>query len=161
MEKILLSACLIGKQVRYDGKTLAVHEKILKQWRAEGRIISVCPEVESGMSVPRAPAEIAGGDGYDVLASTTEVIDNSGNNVSHFFKSGAQIALEQCREHNITLAVLAEGSPSCGSSVIHDGSFTGRKIPGAGVTTALLNQHGIRVFSQHELPIVDQILRKR
>ena len=159
MEKILISACLLGKTVRYDGKTLAVTDKRLERWIAEGRVISICPEVDAGMSIPRAPAEISAGTGYEVLAGTAKVLIENGDEVSAYFEKGAQLALALCQQHNIKVAVLTEGSPSCGSSSIYDGSFTRQKMAGVGVTVALLKQHGIAVFSQHQLPEADRALR--
>jgi len=158
VEKILISACLLGRKVRYDGKTLAVTDKRLERWMVERRVITVCPEVDAGMSIPRAPAEITAGTGYDVLAGTAKVLIENGDEVSATFKKGAQLALALCQQHNIKVAVLTEGSPSCGSSRIYDGSFTRQKITGVGVTVALLKQHGITVFSQHQLPEADRAL---
>ncbi len=151
MEKVLVSSCLLGKRVRYDGKSLPASGSILEQWIATGKVISVCPEVDAGMSIPRAPAEISKGDGYGVWGGTAIVVDNAGMDVTAYFKKGAQMALELCKQHNIKVAVLTENSPSCGSSAIYDGSFTGKKIEGVGVTAALLRKNGIKVFSRHDL----------
>jgi len=152
MPKILVSACLLGKPVRYNGRGLDVESSILQQWFTEGRIIVCCPEVDGGLPVPRPPAEIAGGDGAAVLAGTAAVMNRHGTDISTAFISGAQQALATCRQHGINIAVLAENSPSCGSGMIYDGRFGGTQISGAGVTTALLRAHGIRVFNQHEIP---------
>ena len=75
MKKVLISACLLGNKVRYDGQSLFTASSVLKQWIEEGRVISICPEVSSGMTIPRAPAEIDGGDGYDVLSGKISVIE--------------------------------------------------------------------------------------
>ena len=158
MRKVLVSACLLGKRVRYDGRTKVLSEHILNQWHRDGRIIAVCPEVESGMSVPRPPAEIKSGDATGVLAGESLVVDNAGNDVSNLFIRGARITLNLCQDYDIDIAVLSESSPSCGSSNIHDGSFSGKKITGQGVTTALLREHGIRVYSQHELVAANEFL---
>lgn len=160
MRKVLISACLAGERVRYDGKTLAVSADIMSRWFSQGRVISVCPEVGGGMSVPRAPAEILNGDGQDVQAGKAIVIDSSGIEVTGYFTRGAQLALSLCQKHRIQVAVLAEASPSCGSSVIHDGSFTDKKIAGVGVTTALLRANGIEVYSQHEVAAADRALQR-
>jgi uncharacterized protein YbbK (DUF523 family) len=154
VDKILISACLLGRKVRYDGNALPVPVDIPEQWTAQGRVISVCPEFDAGMGIPRTPAEICGGDGYDVWAGTASVFCNNGSDVTAFFKKGAEIALKLCRKYNITIAVLAENSPSCGSSTIYDGSFTGRKIPGTGVTAALLEKNGVKVFNQQALAVI-------
>ncbi|MFI0471936.1 DUF523 domain-containing protein [Halomonas sp. HMF6819] len=151
MHYVLVSACLLGKKVRYDGQALTVADEILEQWRAEKRIVSVCPEVEAGMSTPRPPAEIIAGDGASVLAGETQVWENEGRDVTADFIEGASIALERCRRFGIKVAVLAESSPSCGSTTIYDGHFAGHKVAGMGVTAALLRQHGVRVFSQHDI----------
>lgn len=151
MEKILISACLLGKKVRYDGGTLSVVEGIVQQWRSSGQIVSVCPEVDAGMSIPRPPAEITGGDGYGVLTGSAQVFENTGVDVTSYFKAGARIALDLCRKHNIKVAVLTENSPSCGSTAIYDGQFADEKKAGVGVTAALLKNSGIQVFSQHQI----------
>jgi len=155
-----MSACLLGKRVRYDGNALTVSENIIDKWQAEGRIVSICPEVDAGMSIPRAPAEILAADGYDVLLGTAAVVDDTGIDVSDLFKKGAQMALELCKKHDIKVAILTDNSPSCGSSAIYDGSFTGQKIIGVGVTVALLRKNGIEVFSQHNIPDANQALHR-
>jgi uncharacterized protein YbbK (DUF523 family) len=151
MKKVLVSACLLGKRVRYDGRALTVTEHILKDWIRSGRVVSVCPEVDAGMPIPRPAAEIFGGDGYAVLSGQGRVITSTGADVTDYFRSGAERALALCKEHHIKIAVLSEASPSCGSSTIYDGSFSRTKNTGAGVTTALLRKNEIRVFSQHEI----------
>lgn len=151
LRKVLISACLLGKKVRYDGGALAVADQIVERWRSEGRIVSVCPEVEAGMSIPRPSAEIVKGNGKGVLNGGVDVIEKGGGKVTNEFLAGASIALNLCRKFNIDVAVLAEFSPSCGSSAIYDGSFSGKQIPGMGVTAALLREHGVHVFSQYEI----------
>lgn len=151
MNRILLSACLLGHPVRYDGKSKTLLDSALDQLLAQDRVISFCPEVAGGLPVPRAAAEIHAGDGAAVIAKRAWVKTQDGTDVSKYFLSGAQQALALCLQHSITIAVLTESSPSCGSSQIYDGSFTRSPIPGSGVTAALLNQHGVRVFSQHQL----------
>jgi uncharacterized protein YbbK (DUF523 family) len=151
MNKILLSACLLGNPVRYDGKSKTLKNPVLDQLLAQDQVISFCPEVAGGLPVPRAAAEIQAGDGAAVIAELATVKTQDGTDVSEHFLSGARQALALCRQHNITVAVLTESSPSCGSSRIYDGSFTRSAIPGSGVTAALLGQHGIKVFNQHQL----------
>lgn len=151
LRKVLMSACLLGRMVRYDGGSLSVHDQLIEQWVSEGRVVSVCPEVEAGMSIPRKPAEIFQGNGNMVLDGETDVVEKGGNVVTDNFIAGASIALELCKKFDIEIAVLAESSPSCGSSFIYDGSFSGNRISGIGVTVALLRRHGVQVFSQHEI----------
>lgn len=151
MEKVLVSACLLGKRVRYDGDAKTLSSTILSQWQAEGRVVPVCPEVDAGLPTPRPPAEIIAGDGDGVLAGSAQVVDRSGVDLTKVFLQGASLALQLCREHDIKVAVLTEHSPSCGSAQIYDGSFSGEKRAGAGVSAALLRQHGVRVYGQHEI----------
>jgi uncharacterized protein YbbK (DUF523 family) len=151
MNKLLLSACLLGEPVRYDGQTKALHNTALDKLLSQDRVISFCPEVAAGLPVPRAAAEIHAGDGAAVIAKRARVKTQDGTDVSEYFLSGAQQALALCRQHNIAVAVLTESSPSCGSGQIYDGSFTRSAIAGSGVTAALLAQNGIRVFSQHQM----------
>lgn len=124
-----MSACLLGKRVRYDGGSLSVNDEVVARWMSEGRVVSVCPEVEAGMSIPRKPAEILKGSGEGVLEGKVDVIEKGGDVVTEDFIEGASIALDLCRKLSIRIAVLAEFSPSCGSSAVYDGSFSGEKIP--------------------------------
>lgn len=153
-----MSACLLGKKVRYDGGSLEVADQTVERWRSEGRIVAVCPEVEAGMSIPRQPAEIFNGSGESVLNGGANVIEKAGVMVTNEFLAGASIALNLCHKFNITVAVLAEFSPSCGSSAIYDGHFSGETVPGMGVVAALLREHGIQVFSQYEITAANSAL---
>lgn len=158
MQKVLVSACLLGERVRYDGRSLPVTDQVLAHWRNDRRIVPVCPEVMSGMSVPRIPAEILAGNGNDVLDGNACVIARSGQDVTDYFLKGAEIALALCKTHQITIAVLSESSPSCGTHTIYDGRFIKNKISGVGVTTALLQRNAIKVFSQFELAQANNLL---
>jgi uncharacterized protein YbbK (DUF523 family) len=151
LAKLLVSACLLGQRVRYDGEAKTLLHAGLEQLQAEGRILAFCPEVAGGLPVPRAPAEIIGADGNAVLAGRARVTTGDGSDVTDYFLAGAEQALALCREHDIAAAVLTDLSPSCGSSQIYDGSFTRNRIDASGVTAALLRQHGIEVFSQFQL----------
>ena len=152
MIKVLVSACLIGERVRYNGMINSCGSSILADWKRQGRIVPFCPEVAAGLSVPRPSSEIAGGDGSTVWRGDARVVNINGQDVTKYFLDGAQKALELTRSLKITLAVLKEGSPSCGSTYIYDGSFSGIKIPGRGVTSVLLGENGIRVFNEREIP---------
>jgi uncharacterized protein YbbK (DUF523 family) len=151
VNKVLVSACLLGNPVRYDGQSKALNHSLLDQLVAEGRVISFCPEVAGGLPVPRAAAEIQAGDGDAVINGLAQVKTQTGIDVTGAFVSGAQQALALCRQHDIAIAVLTESSPSCGSKQIYDGSFSRSRITGSGVTTALLQKYGIKVFNQHQL----------
>jgi uncharacterized protein YbbK (DUF523 family) len=149
--KILVSACLIGNKVRYDANDVPTESNLLDDWRNEGKLIAFCPEVAGGLSVPRLPAEIKTDDGNAVLDGTAKVFDNKGNDVSENFINGAKKALETAVSNNIKVAILKEKSPSCGSSFIYDGTFSSVRKVGQGVTTALLERNGIKVFSDVEI----------
>ncbi|WP_103309860.1 MULTISPECIES: DUF523 domain-containing protein [unclassified Pseudomonas] len=150
MEKILVSRCLLGHRVRYDGGASGPFDQ-LQHWLDEGRIVALCPEVAGGLPTPRAAAEIPGGQGGQVLDGHAAVITTDGEDVSAQFLSGAYQALEQVREHGIRIAVLKANSPSCGNLLTYDGTFSGVKVSGEGVTAALLKRHGVQVFSELEL----------
>ncbi|WPN47006.1 MULTISPECIES: DUF523 domain-containing protein [unclassified Pseudomonas] len=150
MEKILVSRCLLGHRVRYDGGASGPFD-LLQQWLDEGRVVPVCPEVAGGLPTPRAAAEIPGGQGTQVLDGQAAVITTEGEDVSAQFLSGAYQALELVQKHGIRIAVLKANSPSCGNLLTYDGTFSGVKISGEGVTAALLKRHGVQVFSELEL----------
>lgn len=159
-QKILISACLTGEKVRYNGTDLLIEHPLLKQWHRNGRLVSVCPEVTGGMSTPRAPAEIINGNGETVLSQQTTVVNNIGEDVTQAFILGAQKTLQIAKENHCIAAILTERSPSCGSNMIYDGGFSGQRIKGMGVTTALLEQHNIRVFNQEQIEQLALYLRK-
>lgn len=117
---------------------------------AAGAAVPVCPEVLGGLGTPRRPAEIVGGDGTDVLDGAARVLDDRGADVTAQYLTGAAAALRAARATGARRAVLADGSPSCGSSHLHDGSFAGRVRPGVGVTAALLRREGIEVTAGPE-----------
>ena len=151
MQKLLVSACLLGDPVRYDGRSKTFKNDKLDDLLKQDRVVRFCPEVAGGLPVPRDASEIQQGDGFSVIAGQSTVSTSNGNNVTNAFISGADKALELCRQHRIKVAILTESSPSCGSHQIYDGSFTGHSRTGVGVTTALLRGHGISVFSQHQI----------
>lgn len=149
MKYVLVSACLLGQPVRYNGQGKESGHAVLAQWRAEGRVVAVCPEVAGGLPTPRPPAEIRQGlGGLAVLRGEATVLASDGQDVTLEFVHGAQQALTLARSKNIRLAVLKEGSPSCGSGYIYDGSYGGKRVVEQGVTAACLQAAGIAVFSE-------------
>ena len=148
--KVLVSRCLLGHRVRYDGGASGPYA-LLAQWQAEGRVIALCPEVAGGLPTPRAAAEIPGGQGVEVLAGKAAVITTEGEDVTEAFVSGARQALALVERHGIRIAILKANSPSCGNRLTYDGSFRGVKVEGQGVTAALLTRAGVQVFSELEL----------
>ena len=151
MVRVLVSACLMGERVRYDGKKLHYNSSILKKWKDEGCVVPFCPEVAGNLPVPRPPAEIIKGTGADVIEENTGVFNINGQDVTESFIRGAEKALAVARKMQITIALLKDGSPSCGKTSIYDGSFSKVRRPGNGVTTALLEKNGISVFSENEI----------
>ncbi|WP_173095583.1 DUF523 domain-containing protein [Actinomadura verrucosospora] len=158
MERILVSSCLVGRPVRYDGAAKPVQGALVERWRAEGRLVPFCPEVSGGLAVPRPPAEIVGGDGGAVLDGTARVVTDAGADVTAEFLRGARLALAAAERSGARIALLKEGSPSCGSGRVYDGTFTGAPVPGAGVTTALLRRAGVSVFGEDDLDAVQELL---
>jgi uncharacterized protein YbbK (DUF523 family) len=146
---IVVSSCLAGLEVRYNG-THCLNNRVT-QMIDQKKAISVCPELLGGFSTPREPSEIIGGDGNDVLDGKAKVIEKSGRDVTDLYITGAYLTLRKAQEYHATAVVLKEFSPSCGSSMIYNGEFQGKKIPGNGVTTALLKRNGIRVVSEEGL----------
>ena len=160
MQRVLVSACLLGSPVRYDGTSKQVNSAFLERWRAEGRIVSICPETAGGLPTPRPPAEIARARGGSaVLSGASPVVDVTGADVTASFVTGAQQALLKAWANGISVAVLKEGSPSCGSGFTYDGSFSRATVKKPGVTASLLMAHGIAVFSEHSLDEADALLR--
>lgn len=151
-DKILISRCFLGDNVRYNSVVLAFTHPLIELWQQQKRFIAICPEVAGGLPIPREPAEIE--------QSSHEIITESGQNVSAQFKLGAQQALNLCQQHNIRLALLKESSPSCGSTFIYDGTFTNTKMLGQGKTTQLLTQHNIKVFSEETIEELEKLLDK-
>lgn len=151
-EKILISRCFLGDNVRYNNEPIPLNHSLLSLWQQQNRIIAICPEVSGGLPVPREPAE--------QQKHSNKVITQSGVDVSIQFNFGAKQALALCQQHNIRFAVLKESSPSCGSNLIYDGSFSNQKISGQGVTCKLLIQSGIKVFCENNLQDLAELLDK-
>ena len=140
---ILVSACLAGVSCRYDGNSNTVEE--LENLVKSGQAIALCPEVMGGLPTPRVPCEIvtdAGGE--------KRVFDKNGEDRSAEFEEGARLTEEICRLLGIKTAVLKSGSPSCGCRQIYDGSFTGRKREGRGLTAERLIRSGITVCNEKD-----------
>ncbi len=138
MEKILVSACLLGLGCRYSGERKADERVIRLLDREDMVLIPVCPEQLGGLSTPREPAERREGG----------VWNRRGEDVTGQFLLGAGEVLKLARLYGCSQAILKERSPSCGSGKIYDGSFTGTVTDGDGVTAELLKEHGIRVTGE-------------
>ncbi len=150
--KILVSACLLGAKVRYDGRDNQQSNANLHLWLQNGHIISVCPEMAGGLPTPRPAAEIEmGKTSVQVLNHEAKILTKNHIDVSEFYLEGAHAALRLAKKYHITVAILKARSPSCGSKQIYDGSHQGKLTNGDGVTTCLLRQHGIEVFNESEI----------
>lgn len=149
--KILVSACLMGFKVRYNGTEKARLNTVLEQWQQEQRLVIHCPELTAGLPTPRASAEILEADGYQVMQNSAKVIENTGNDVTAHYQLAAWLALRTALDSNCIVALLTDKSPTCGSQYIYDGNFSGVTKQGEGVATTLLRQHGIKVFSENQL----------
>lgn len=152
LSKILVSSCLLGNGVRYDGTSRRLHHPALMRWLAEDRIISICPEVAAGFSIPRPPAEIGKGlDGNAFWTGKARVIELGGADVSARYRTAGELALALAVSHGCKYALLTDGSPSCGATYIFDGSFQGNRHKGKGTTATLLEMNGIRVFAESQI----------
>ena len=150
--QILISSCLMSMPVRYDGGSKRCLHPVLARWQDEGRLLWLCPESEGGLPTPRPPAEItSGASGAGVFLGQARVLDGKGSDVSAAFVRGAEAAVKAALAAGIRVAVLKEGSPSCGSAWIADGSFTGVRVAREGVTAAALKAVGVQVFSENQL----------
>ncbi len=144
----LISSCLCGVNCKYSGSN-NLNEDCLKLLQ-EGKAILVCPEQLGGLSTPRTPAEIKG-TANGVLYKSDKVITKDGIDVTKEFIKGAMETLHIAKLSNVKTAILKEGSPSCGVNYIYDGSFTGKKISGKGITATILNNNEINVISELDL----------
>ena len=139
MEKLLISACLLGVSCRYDGKSKPIDgiSKLMEKYE----LIPVCAEIFGGLSTPRVPAEISG----------EKVITADGRDVTAEYLKGAEEVLRLGKLFGAKKALLKERSPSCGSGIIHNGKFDGGLVPGFGKTAALLLENGFEVFGESQI----------
>ena len=156
---IIVSACLLGLNTKYDGKTNA--HALIRKYCSMGKFIPICPEQLGGLPTPRFPVEIVEGTGQTVLSGRCQVRGVQGDIVTPQFIQGAKEVLKIAKMFKVTAAILKECSPSCGAHYIYDGSFSHRKMQGQGVTAALLKEHDIPTYSEAELTeeILAELLR--
>lgn len=141
MKKILVSACLCGEPCRYDGKAVPCDDTTFLKWLEEGRFVQVCPEVLAGLGVPRGESQRRG----------DRVVTIEGKDVTEAFFVGASKTLELAKGEEVAFCILKQRSPSCGSSIIHDGTFSGIKVPGQGVATEMLRNAGYTVVGEDQM----------
>ena len=138
-DKIAVSACLLGVNCKYDG-TNNLNTKLYELLK-DKRVYVICPEVFSGMSIPRIPSE----------AFKEKVLSELGDDVTYLFDKGAKSTLDFLKEYGVTQVILKDGSPSCGFTYVYDGTFSHKRIKGMGITTKALVDAGIEVIDINEL----------
>jgi len=141
--RVMVSQCLLGIDCRYDGGNNRCEE--IERLMQICEVIPVCPEILGGMTTPRAPSERFEG----------RVVNREGEDVTAAFDHGAQQALSLAKMYGAQYAVLKQSSPSCGTATIYDGTFSGRKIPGKGVTAEMFEHAGIQLYDEKH---VDELL---
>ncbi len=140
-EKVIISACLLGLDCKYDGGNNRLPEDKLGMLTEKYELIPVCPECYGGLTTPRTPSERSG----------DRVVSKTGADVTAQFNRGAHAALYLAGLCGAKLAILKSNSPSCGSGTVYDGTFSGKLVPGDGVTAELLKEHGIRIINENAL----------
>ena len=133
-EKLLISACLLGRNCKYSGGNN--YHPLTEALRDRYELVPVCPECMGGLPIPHDPSERVG----------DRVLSRTGADVTAEFKKGAELALRRAQQTGAKLALLKERSPSCGCGKIYDGTFCGKKISGDGVCAALLKKKGFEVI---------------
>ena len=139
-EKLLISACLLGQNVKYNGKNNKIDTTKLEK---KYELVAFCPEVEGGLPIPRFPSEI-------VSTSPLKLVNSLGDIVTEQFVLGAKKCVEICKKEGIKKALLKANSPSCGLGKVYDGTFSGTLVDGDGVTVRELKDNGIEVFSEKQ-----------
>lgn len=138
-DSLLVSGCLLGNNTKYNGKNNYIEG--IDKLKDKYNLIVICPEVMGGLSIPRDPSEIKDGNVYS----------NKGLDVTNEFNKGALLAYELAVKHNCKAALLKDGSPSCGSKKIYDGSFNGNKIDGDGITVRMLRKLDFKIYTESEI----------
>ena len=148
--KVLISACLLGDNVKYSGGNNLTPKLITLLERYNVDIVKVCPECFAGLPIPRLPSEI----------KEDKVYSKDGRDITEEFLDGAEKTYEVAKRKHADFAILKERSPSCGSSYIYDGSFSGNIIQGQGFTSRKLNEKNIIVFSEENLEEIEKYLKE-
>lgn len=137
--RVLVSACIIGENCKYNGKSNK--NELAINFLRDKEVVCICPEMLAGMSIPRPCAEIVGG----------VVVDDQGNNVDAEYRNAVNLALSKIEEEDIDLVILQSRSPTCGVNTIYDGSFTGRIISGSGLFAKALMNKGYNVIDVDDI----------
>ncbi len=150
MENLLVSACLLGVECKYCGGSNKLPEQQLAALRQCFRLIPVCPETAGGLPTPRDPSERLG----------DKVLSNQGRDVTAQYQKGAETALRLARRYGCKAALLKEKSPSCGSGLIYDGSFTGTLVTGDGLAAQALKEEGLIVFGESDTELLITVFQE-
>ena len=137
--KILVSACLLGENCKYNGGSN--YHAAVAEYVKDKEVLAICPEMMAGMGCPRTPIEIVNG----------VLMDCDGNNVDAAMREAVAQAMERIRKEEIRCAILQSRSPTCGVNQIYDGSFSGKLIPGSGVLAQALKEEGYRVIDAEDI----------
>ena len=139
MDKIIVSSCILGNNTKYNGGNN--YNPLVERLKGKYIIIPICPEVMGGLGIPRIPSE----------RINDRVINKNGDDVTNNYLLGLDKVLKLIENEEIKYAVLKDGSPSCGSKYIYDGTFTGNKIYGMGITAEGLSKLGIKIITEREI----------
>ena len=142
--KLLISSCLLGQNVKYDGTNNCLDKKTLEELENKFELFGFCPEVSGGLETPRIPCEV-------VSQNPLKIINKIGNDKTIYFKNGANLTLELCKKEDIKLSLLKSNSPSCSNKQIYDGTFTSTKIDGLGVTAKLLKENEVAIYNESQI----------
>ncbi|MBQ9266285.1 MAG: DUF523 domain-containing protein [Bacilli bacterium] len=146
METILVSACLLGDNVKYDGKNN--YDEKVEALKEIYDIVPICPEVFGGLPIPRVPSEIKNG----------SIINKEGKDVTHQFNDGAHKVINIVNFLHIKKALLMDRSPSCGVTKIYNGRFNGTLIDGMGYTAQLLKEKGVKLYT---IDTIDELINDK
>jgi len=160
--KLLISSCLLGEDVRYDGGNSSIamgakftfsQKELFMDILCDNEIYSFCPETAGGLTTPRPAAELVSRE------KPFKVETKEGDDVTINFLLGAKKALDLCQSEGITVALLKSKSPSCGNELIYDGTFSDTLVEGQGLTARLLIENGIKVFNETQLKEFNKFIK--
>ena len=143
--KVGVSACLVGKNTKYDGGNN--YNKYVIEYLKDKEVVLICPEVFGGLPTPRIPSE----------QLNDKVINSKNEDVTKQFNDGALISLKKLQEENVNVLILKERSPSCGYKKIYDGTFSKTIIDGNGVFASLALKNGFTIYTESD---IENIIKK-
>ena len=143
--KVGVSACLVGKNTKYDGGNN--YNKYVIEYLKDKEVVLICPEVFGGLPTPRIPSE----------QLNDKVINSKNEDVTKQFNDGALISLKKLQEENVNVLILKERSPSCGYKKIYDGTFSKTIIDGNGIFASLALKNGFTIYTESD---IENIIKK-